>query len=553
MAKKKKKRVQNVAAVANPAPAVVKSEPVQELTEGQVIEILNFAKNYYSHYISDPSSGFAYSPETTNQRLSEISLSPDDLSEKEIESALKSPLSQSSQDALVGYSEFLQFSEAVSKRTLLYLGNLPAFDYTVSCTNAYDDSDYQSEAYKADLRKVKQFLSHFDVRGQMSYVTRRALESEAFYAVFRTDGNNYQFQELPAEYCIITGRNLDWGFLFDFDMSWFLKQGLSLKMYPKNFTKMWKSVFGDIENLAEYNPANKLANRKGTYALWSQTSPLPEDGAFVCFKFNADTTARLPFLTSLFSQVVNKPLIKSLQTNQYMISAQKILVGLIPYLKDQKSGQVANALAIDAKTLAPFLALLKQGLSDAVKVSGAPFSDLKDISFPTTEKSIYDEYNTNLAKQSGATGALIYGSQRPTATEITLSAQIDTMIATSIYPSLARWLSTYVNTLTTKYKFRFAFEGNKYTNDRKERLDTALKLADKGVVLPQKIAAAIGMDIFDLEAQLREGKTQNFYDLLYLLPNANTASFGGDAGRPAVSDEEAADSTLSKLDRDEIE
>jgi hypothetical protein len=212
--------------------------------------------------------------------------------------------------------------------------------------------------------------------------------------------------------------------------------------------------------------------------------------------------------------VVNKPLIKSLQTNQYIISAQKILVGLIPYLKDQKSGQVANALAIDAKTLAPFLALLKQGLSDAVKVSGAPFSDLKDISFPTTEKSIYDEYNTNLAKQSGATGALIYGSQRPTATEITLSAQIDTMIATSIYPSLARWLSTYVNTLTTKYKFRFAFEGNKYTNDRKERLDTALKLADKGVVLPQKIAAAIGMDIFDLEAQLREGKAQNFYDLL---------------------------------------
>jgi hypothetical protein len=336
-------------------------------------------------------------------------------------------------------------------------------------------------------------------------------------------------------------------------MSWFLKQGLSLKMYPKNFTKMWKSVFGDIENLAEYNPANKLADRKGTYALWSQTSPLPEDGAFVCFKFNTDTTARLPFLTSLFSQVVNKPLIKSLQTNQYIISAQKILVGLIPYLKDQKSGQVANALAIDAKTLAPFLALLKQGLSDAVKVSGAPFSDLKDISFPTTEKSIYDEYNTNLAKQSGATGALIYGSQRPTATEITLSAQIDTMIATSIYPSLARWLSTYVNTLTTKYKFRFAFEGNKYTNDRKERLDTALKLADKGVVLPQKIAAAIGMDIFDLEAQLREGKAQNFYDLLYLLPNANTASFGGDAGRPAVSDEEAADSTLSKLDRDEIE
>lgn len=553
MAKKKKKQVQRTTAVTNAvAPAPAPAVPQEVLTEEQVYRILDFAKSYYSAH-GDPSEGFAYNPYLTNQRLNQITLSPSDLPENKLKNALAAPISQGSQDELVGYSEFLQFAEAISKRTLLYLGNLPAFDYTVTCINAYDDSDYGSEEYKKDLRKVKDFLARFDVKGQMSYVTRRALQSEAFYAVFRTDGANYQFQELPADYCIITGRNLDWGFLFDFDMNWFLQQGLSLKMYPRNFRKIWEETFGDLETLEDYNPANALNKRDGTFSTWHQTSPLPEDGAFVCFKFNADTYARLPFLSSLFSQVVNKPLIKELQTNQYMISAQKILVGLIPYLKDQKSGQVANALAIDAKTLAPFLALLKQGLSDAVKVSGAPFSDVKDVSFPTTEKSIYDEYNTNLAKQSGATGALVYGSARPTATEINLSSQIDTMIATSIYPSLSRWLSTYVNTLTSKYKFRFAFEGNKFASDRKERLDTALKLADKGIVLPQKIAAAMGMDVFELQAQLQEGKANNFYDLLYLLPNANTANMGGSAGRPAVSDDEAAESTLTKLDRDENE
>lgn len=553
MAKKKKKQVQRTTAVTNAvAPAPAPAVPQEVLTEEQVYRILDFAKSYYSAH-GDPSEGFAYNPYLTNQRLNQITLSPSDLPENKLKNALAAPISQGSQDELVGYSEFLQFAEAISKRTLLYLGNLPAFDYTVTCINAYDDSDYGSEEYKKDLRKVKDFLARFDVKGQMSYVTRRALQSEAFYAVFRTDGANYQFQELPADYCIITGRNLDWGFLFDFDMNWFLQQGLSLKMYPRNFRKIWEETFGDLETLEDYNPANALNKRDGTFSTWHQTSPLPEDGAFVCFKFNADTYARLPFLSSLFSQVVNKPLIKELQTNQYMISAQKILVGLIPYLKDQKSGQVANALAIDAKTLAPFLALLKQGLSDAVKVSGAPFSDVKDVSFPTTEKSIYDEYNTNLAKQSGATGALVYGSARPTATEINLSSQIDTMIATSIYPSLSRWLSTYVNTLTSKYKFRFAFEGNKFASDRKERLETALKLADKGIVLPQKIAAAMGMDVFELQAQLQEGKANNFYDLLYLLPNANTASMGGSAGRPAVSDDEAAESTLTKLDRDENE
>lgn len=552
MAKKKNKRVQPIDNSA------AKENENQPLTEKQVITMLDFAAQYYARYASDPSAGFAYTPELTNERLNEISLSSKDLTAEQIETSLKSPTNRNSQRKLVGYSEFLQFAEAISKRTLLYLGNLPAFDYTITCTNAYDRQDYESGEYKEDWRAVKDFLAHFDAHGQMAYVARRIIESEAFFSVFRTDCDNYCFQELPSDYCLITGRNADWGFMFDFDMNWFLRQGLSLKMYPRNFMGIWHRVFGEIDDPKDYNPSNGLKDRKGTFALWTQTSPLPQDGAFACFKFNSDTTARLPFLSSMFSQVVNKPLIKQLQTNQYIISAQKVLVGLIPFLKDQKSGQVANALAIDADHLAPFLGLLKRGLSDAVKISGAPFSDLKDISFPTTEKSIYDEYNSNLARQSGATGSLIYGSVRPTATEIQLSAQIDTMIATSIYPSLARWLSTYVNTRTKKYKFRFTFEGNKYSSDRKDRLETALKLADKGIVLPQKIAAAVGMDIFELEAQLQDGKANNFYDLLYLLPNANTANIGGNVGdnvgdkvgRPPVSDEDAAESTLTKLDRE---
>lgn len=552
MAKSKHKRV--VATATPPAP--VAAEPQGNmLTETEVLQILNAAMDYYAS-VADPSQSFAYTPQLTNKQLSKVALSPVDMTKEQLEAAVNTPTDAGSQEALVGYSEFLRFTEAISKRTLLYLGNLPAFDYTVSCINAFDDEDYNSEEYKRDLRKVKDFLSHFDVRGQMSHAVRRMLESDAFYAVFRTDGANYQFEELPAHRCLITGRNLDWGYVFDFDMSWFLEQGLSLKQYPRNFETMWERVFktkdGDYNPKTQYNPANNLSDRDGTFSLWSQTSPLPRYGGFVCFKFDSDRFAKIPFLSSMFSQVVNKPLIKYLQTNQYIISAQKLLVGLIPYLKEQKSGQVADALAIRAEKLAPFLALLKQGLSDAVKVSGVPFSDLKDISFPTTEKSIYDEYNSNLARQSGVTGSLVYGSVRPTATEIQLSAQIDTMIATSVYPQLARWLSTYVNEKTGKYKFRFVFEGNKFTTDRKERLETALKLADKGIVLPQKIAAAIGMDIFDLQAQLQEGKANNFYDLLYLLPNANTASFGGNPGRPAVADEEAAESTLTKLDREEI-
>lgn len=518
------------------------------LTEQEVFDVLNFANAYYAGITA--STGYnasVYTPFLTNERLSQIGLKPKKASKSTLERQFNDPIGNQKQ--LVGYSEYLKFTEAVSKRTLLYYGNLPAFDYTFVCRNAYSKEDFESPEYKADYRRLQDFLSHFDVKGQFAYAARRMLESDAFYSVFRTDGDNYEFQELPYDYCLITGRSLDWGFVFDFDMQWFLQQGLSINQYPPNFKALWKRVFGDREDLKDYNPSNGLKKRKGTFATWAQTSPLPSKGGFTCFKFNSDGYATIPFLSPMFSDAINKPMIRYLQQNQYIIASQKLLVGLIPLLKDQKSGQVADALAVKAETLGKFLGLLKQGLSDAIKVGGVPFSDLKDISFEQSDKSIYNEYNQNLSKQAGATSSLIYGSDRPTATEITLSSQIDEMIATSIYPQLEKWLSTYVNTLTKKYKFKFRLEGTKFQNSRKERLDTALKLAASGIVLPQKIAAAVGMNVFELQSQLQMHGNDEFRNSLYLLPNSNTANLGGEVGRSTVDDSEAAESTLSKLDR----
>lgn len=521
------------------------SEP---LTEKEVLDVLNFANAYYTGITaSSQYNTSVFTPFLTNERLSQIGLKPKKANKSTLERQFSDPVGNQKQ--LVGYSEYLKFTEAVSKRTLLYYGNLPSFDYTFTCVNAYTADDLNSPEYKADFRRLQDFLRHFNVRGQFAYATRRMLESDAFYSVFRVDGENYEFQELPYDYCLITGRNLDWGFVFDFDMQWFLQQGLSLNQYPPNFKVLWRRVFGDREDLTDYNPSNGLKKRKGTFATWAQTSPLPSKGGFTCFKFNSDGYATIPFLSPLFADAINKPVLRYLQQNQYIIASQKLLVGLIPLLKDQKSGQVADALAVKAETLGKFLGLLKQGLADAIKVGGVPFSDLKDISFEQSDKSIYDEYNKNLAKQSGATSSLIYGSDRPTATEVSLSAQIDEMIATSIYPQFEKWLSTYVNSLTKKYKFKFRLEGTKFQNSRKERLDTALKLASVGIVLPQKIAAAIGMDAFELESQLQMHGNDSFRKLLYLLPNSNTANLGGEVGRATVDDTEAAESTLSKLDR----
>lgn len=529
----------------------IKTENVageKPLTETEVLDVLEFVNAYYRSVSAGSEYGsMAFTPYLTNERLSQIGLRPESQTKQSLESAFAAPISN--QKTMVGYAEFLKLTDMVSKRTMLYLGNLPSFDYTFVPINVYDDAELDSPEYKRDLAKVREFSYRFDAKGQMSYAARRMLESDAFYGIFRDDGENFVFQELPADYCLITGRNSDWGFTFDFDMNWFLQQGLSIDQYPPQFTKMWKRVFGNLESLIKYNPANGLKKRKGKFSTWAQTSPLPAYGGFVCFKFNSDNYATIPYIAPMFADAINKPLMRTLQTNRNIISAQKMMIGLIPLLKDQKSGQVSNALAVDPKIVGSFLGMIKSGLSEAFRIGAAPFSDIKDVSVSDSNDSIYANYNSDLSKQAGVTGSLIYGSERPTATEIQYSAQIDAMIATSIYAPMAKWMSAYVNTLTEKYKFKFSFEGTKYEASRKERLDNALKLANAGIVLPQKIAAANGMNVFEMEDQIKMGRSSGFKDMLYLLPNANTASLGGEAGRPELDASEASESTLSKLDR----
>lgn len=530
------------------------------LTESQVWDVFKFAQSFYNYAYNntdvdfafkDPTEG-SYTPYLTNERLSEIGLSPTTLSPEQLNALFENPTTNQYQ--LTGYAEYLRFRDAIAKRTINYLGNLPAFDYTFHCINAKDASEYQTEAFKQDYAIVKDFLSHFDVRGQFSYALRRMLTIDAFFAVFRMDGQNYEFQELPNQYCKITGKNLDWGYQFDFDMNWFLRMGLSFDQYPKIFKKMYENVNKD--NQAKYDPANNLKKRKGTFALWSQTSSLPDKGNFVCFKFDNDIYSISPFLTTMFEDAVNKPYIRALQNDQYIIASHKYLIGLIPLLKEQKSGQVKDALAVSPETMGKFLGLFKKGVAKALKITGAPFSDVKEVQFDLPEKNMYNEVNTIEAGSSGTTSRLIYSSDRQTATEATLSANIDEMIATSVYPALAKWLSSQINWFTKKYKFKFVLEGTKYTNNRQKRLDTALKLADKGIVMPAKIAAAVGMDIFEMTDLIQQSQMNNFRDLLYLLPNSNTKDMGtGNAddlsGRPKV--DVPSDSADRNLDRENFD
>lgn len=520
------------------------------LTKTELYNVLDFAREYYA--TANNYNG-VYTPYLTNTRLGEITLTPKDISEADLTKAIKDPINN--QDSLIGYSEWLQFSESISKRTLGYMGNLLAFNPAIHCINIKSDKEYDSKDYKEDYSRVADFFSKFDYKSQFAYVHRRTLIDDSFYGVLRTDGDKYEFQELPYKYCKITGKNAEWGYLFDFDMTWFLRMGISIDQYPTAFKRMYNELF-DANNANKYDPSNKLTNRDGSWALWTQTSPLPEEGNFVCFKFNSDMYANIPFLTSLFNDAVNKHLIRRLQNDQYIIASQKLLVGLIPLLKEQKSGQVKDAFAVDPSTMGKFLGVLAQGLANNINVKPVPFSDVKDIAFELPEKNMYQEYNSSLSANSGVTSRLIYADDKMSSTEVVYSAEIDDMIVKSVYPQYAKWLSTMINATTKKYKFNISFNGTNRSTDQKQRLDFSLKLADKGMVDFQAIANGMNLDIFEFEERLTSSSKSKLWNKIKLLPNANTASFGSleaeNSGRPQKTiASDSADRNNDRLYKDE--
>ena len=104
------------------------------------------------------------------------------------------------------------------------------------------------------------------------------------------------------------------------------------------------------------------------------------------------------------------------------------------------------------------------------------------------------------------------------------------MIFLCLEISFNDFLYFYANQKTRKYRFNFTFEGIEYPSDRDARLDRAMQLADKGIVLKQEIGAALGCTPQEFDRMLDETANSGFTDGLINLVSIYTQSSGGTDG-----------------------
>ena len=511
------------------------SKKQNKLSEEEVVETLTALNNAFN--LLDFANGYKngiFTPMTQNELLKKININTRVPDKQEIEDALKDPVNN--ENNLISYGQSYYFSSLMYKRNLEYLVSLPSFDLEMTCINA-EPEDYGTKRYKKDYEEVANFLDKFDYRTEFRNVLWNMLMEETYYGMFREFETKDVLQQWPSKFAKITGR-FEYGLLYDIDMNYFTQGIVDLDCYPDWLKKEYKKIFVE-GTVGDYIPSNKLNDRTGRFAQWTQTSP--EEG-FWCFKFNANHNLQVPFFTAMLPEMAIVPLMRNLQVDQSMAAARKLLVSSIPYLKEKKSSSVANQLAIDADVLGKFMGLASQGLEKAIKILALPTEDIEGVEFENTDKDTYKNFMAITSSLLSGGKVIFSTDENQNAIETQLSVNLDELLMESVYPQFENFLNYYVNKKTKKYKWKFRFVGSNTQFSRERRQKEVFTYGDKGIVLPNKIASSLGLNKIELERELIEAQQTGFTDLLMELKNINTSSSNttssssSSAGRPQKDD-----------------
>lgn len=494
----------------------------EKISRSDVQDVIDFSSGLMAM------DGF-YSPFLSNQLLTNLNNNPRLPSAESVKKALNDY--KNSGEDLQGFVEFASSFDMIFKRTLYSYANALSFDLQITCKNAYTESDYQSDEYKKDRQTVDNFLTNFDYKKEFYNVLLNVLKRDTYFTWFRKTktGNRgkmkFALQIMPQDYCMLTGY-FEKGLLWSLNILYYMQPGVDLNGFDPSITKTYLRA---LETVDSYVPSAPLNDRKGSYAMWVDVSPL--DGAWA-WKFDTSSFANNPFLSPYVANILRRDEIGELQYNKDLIAASGILAGEIKLFDSAKSGQKANQFSIDPKTLGTFMSLVKKGLQSTIKVAAVPLENIKFFQFEDKNPNSYTNELTTTAGIGTGISRVIYSSDKMSNAELEAALNEVYQTMKPMYAQFNNFLDFYVNQMTSKYKFKFEFVGSNYQFERDSRFDKMMKMADKGLVLNSSAwASAVGMNPVTFDRMLAESKYTGWIDKYsQMLLNANTSSYKDNEG-----------------------
>ena len=526
----------------------------EQLSQEQVNQVLNafnfleFSNAYRNSYYGS-SAGY-FTPDIVNQQMQNINMNPVEATLSSLEEALSNP--KDSEEILRNYATSIENKNMYYKRLARYFPDMASFHLTFDCINIEKDSDFNSKEYKEDLKVLDEFTSKFNYKEEFQAVMRQLIRQGVYYCVLRTDESKYCLQELPPDFCKITGRH-PYGLLFDFNMQWFIgNYGVDINMYPKIFKKMYRDVFNRVGT--DYKPSGKVDKRHSSFVYWHQCSPAE---GFWMWKISPELATIVPYFAPMFPNLSFGKIARDLQNDKYFIEASKLLVGIIGFNKDMKSGQVANSINITPDVLGKFLGVARKGLNKQIGLVALPMDSIETVDFDVSQNNIENDYLKNVASQSIASYSSLFATEKLNSHQSKLASAIDMNFVNSMYEMFSDFVEYQVNSRTKKFKFRIHFNDMYIPDQQAQVLSSFKDLSNLGILDVQLAARACDVTPFELMRRLQMSKSMGFDKKLISLSeiispkSSSTKTNGastGKVGRPAnpLSDN---DNTEASWDR----
>lgn len=512
--------------------------PKQEetLTKEQVYSVVDFARS-----LSGLDSFGFYTPQLLNQNLLALGVSEKSPTYDKALKALDKAKEQAQQ--IQGYAEWCEYNNMLYARLLRYYANMLSFDLKIICKNASGE-DYKSAEYLEDKKRVYKFLDNFDYIGEFSKVVMQCVRYGTYFTWLRTNKGSfndtlqddtdkvekltkYTLQQMPQEYCLITGAFEDGGLLYDFDMNYFLRAGIDINGFDPSFKRKFREAFIKGDN-GEYIPTAPFDKRDGMFAYWVQTSP--NEGAW-CFQIDATSFATVPFLAPILPNLLTDREVLALQKNKDIATAYGLLVGEMEMLDKQKSGNVKNAFAVEPQTLGQMLHVVQRGMKASINVAAMPTRNTDFYQFEDKNPDMYKSQVSNTSGLGASASNMLFSGGKLSQEEARNAIINDGNFLKTMYSQFNHFLEFYINKKTRKYKFTFSFEGLNFPFEQQYRQKKVTDLASIGIVLPQAIGAAYGYKPQDFDRMMEEAANGAFTDNLVQLLSIHTAS-QNEGGRP---------------------
>lgn len=399
--------------------------------------------------------------------------------------------------------------------------------------------DMNSLSYKKDMAIVKKFFDGFNLKREFSKVLWNMCMYDTYYTSIRTEesegSRKMWLQELPADYSIIDAQAY-MGYLYSFDVSYFISPGSNIDAYAPKFKKVFRQALELSKNNANYQP--NYPNRHGRWVYWT---PLLPDEAWV-FKYHDQFAGSIPPLLGMMIDCAKMEKYKALEDAKAELEVYKVIVATVPRLTNNRGGNRTDNFAISAEQVREFVDMVKNSLKNGVDFKAAPLEDFKmfDFSPNASDEDLLATAITNVNNMGNLTSAMSLNGTINIASA-NLFKSIHGARMSKLYRQFEDFCAYQINKSTSRYKFKFNFLGTIW--DKEDRIKQSNEDMHNGLILPS-IFSSRGIPITDAATSMHMMYSMGMPEILKPIQMSSTMpsqSSDNTGGRPQKAENDLTD------------